>query len=70
MKGVCNRFENKFLEIYLNLYGENHYTAILSQITIAYSPISSKSDLKNLKIDPNHRYTMDFMVIPNKKLKL
>ncbi|PGU00117.1 DUF559 domain-containing protein [Bacillus cereus] len=70
MKEVCYWSENKFLKLYLELYGEDCYPAILPQITIAYSPILSKSDLRNFKIVPNHRYTMDFMVIPNNITKM
>ncbi|PFZ90015.1 hypothetical protein [Bacillus wiedmannii] len=70
MKKVCNGAENRFLETYLHLYDDDRYPAILPQVMIAYSPILSKGDLKSLKIDPNHRYTMDFKVIPNKNTKI
>ncbi|PHG74423.1 hypothetical protein [Bacillus wiedmannii] len=70
MKEVCVWSEKKFLDLYLNLYDDDDHPAILPQITIAYSPILSKSDLRNLEIDPKHRYTMDFMVIPNDKTKI
>ncbi len=70
LRSVCNEPEKFFFDEYYSLYKDDYYPAILPQVTISYSPILSKSDLEKLNIVPEHRYTMDFMVIPNKNTKI